>query len=331
MRAYLVTGGAGFIGSHVAEALVKRGERVKVLDNFFTGKRENLASIDGDITLVEGDVRDAALYREVLDGVETVIHLAALHEVVRSVECPIETHEVNLSGTLNLLLGARRAGVTKFVFASSSTVYGENPAIPRVETMRPAPSSSPYAVTKQSGEYYCQLFSTLYGLQTVCLRFFNIYGPRQDAASTYAAVIPKFISFLLTDTAPTIYGDGEQSRDFTFIADCVAGVLAACVIPGLSGRVFNIGTGRRTTVNQLYAQLQTLLHTNLPPNYGPPQPGDLPHDQADIRQAERFLLYRPRYDLADGLRETIEHMRYVRSFAESFVRGARELRAVERR
>jgi len=326
MRSYLVTGGAGFIGSQVAEALVKRGDRVKVLDNFFTGKRENLASIEGGIELIEGDVRDATLCQEVLEGVDAVVHLAALHEVARSVECPMETHEVNVSGTLNLLLGAHRAGVKKFVFASSSAIYGENPVIPRLETMLPAPSSSPYAVTKQTGEYYCQLFSTLYGLDTICLRFFNIYGPRQDAASTYAAVIPKFISLLLAETAPTIYGDGEQSRDFTFIADCVAGVLAACETPGLSGRVFNIGTGRRTTVNRLYAQLQSLLHTNLAPNYGPPQPGDLAHDQADIGQAERFLHFRPRYDMTQGLRETIDFMRRTQLVKTSSVTSAQELR-----
>lgn len=311
MECYLVTGGAGFIGSHVADALVKSRRRVRVLDNFFTGKRENLASIQDRIELIQGDVRDAAICQQVLEGIDAVIHLAALHEVVRSVECPMETHEANVTGTLNLLLGAHQSGVKKFVFASSSAVYGENPTIPRVETLTPAPGSSPYAVTKQSGEYYCQLFSNLYGLEVVCLRFFNVYGPRQDAASTYAAVIPKFISLLLEKMAPTIYGDGEQSRDFTFIADCVAGILAACESSNLSGRVFNIGTGRRTTVNDLYAQLQTLLQTDLPPRYGPPQPGDLPHDQADIGLAERFLRFRPHHDLANGLRETIDYMRWA--------------------
>ena len=326
MRTYLVTGGAGFIGSHVTEALVKRGERVKVLDNFFTGKRENLAPFDRDIELIEGDVRDASRYPEILDGVATIVHLAALHEVVRSVECPMETHDVNVAGTLNLLLGARRAGVKKFVFASSSAVYGENPAIPRIETMTPAPSSSPYAVTKQAGEYYCQLFSTLYGLETVCLRFFNVYGPRQDAASTYAAVIPKFISLLLAETAPAIYGDGEQSRDFTFIGDCVAAVLAACENPGLSGQVLNIGTGRCTTINQLYAQLQILLGTNLSPHHGPRQPGDLPHDQADIGQAKRFLHFQPRYGLARGLQETIAFMRGAHHSEKSAITSTRELR-----
>jgi nucleoside-diphosphate-sugar epimerase len=308
MRHYLVTGGAGFIGSHIAEALVRHGKRVKVLDNFSTGHRDNFVSIGADIELIEGDVRDAALCRNALEGVEGVVHLAALHEVVRSVESPMETHDVNVTGTLNLLLGARSTGVRRFVFASSSAVYGENPVLPRFETMRTSPTSSPYAVTKQAGEHYCQLMATLYGLETVCLRFFNVYGPRQDAASTYAAVIPKFISLLKTETAPTIYGDGTQSRDFTFIADCVAGVLAACETPGLSGDVFNIGTGKRTTVNHLCAQLQTLLQTKLFPRYEPKQQGDLLHDHADIGKAERLLGYRPQYDLLKGLKETIAHL-----------------------
>jgi nucleoside-diphosphate-sugar epimerase len=306
-RHYLVTGGAGFIGSHVAEALVRRGKRVRVLDNFCTGKRDNLASIEADIELIEGDVRDAALCRKALEGVEGVVHLAALHEVIRSIECPMETHDVNITGTLNMLLAARAAAVKRFVFASSSAVYGESPGLPRFETMTTSPTSSPYAVTKQAGEHYCQLMSKLYGLETVCLRFFNVYGPRQDAASTYAAVIPKFIALLKMDTAPTIYGDGTQSRDFTFIADCVAGVLAACETPGLAGDVFNIGTGKRTTVNHVCAELQTLLQTKLSPRYEPKQEGDLLHDQADIGKAQRLLGYRPQYDLLKGLRETLAH------------------------
>jgi len=319
MKQYLVTGGAGFIGSHVVEALVRGGERVRVLDNFFTGKRENLDAVLSAVELIEGDVRDGALCQEVMGGVEAVIHLAALHEVVRSVECPMETHEVNVTGTLNLLMAARGAGVKKFVFASSSAVYGENPVIPRNESMLPSPTSSPYAVSKLTGEHYCQMFWSLYGLDTVCLRFFNVYGPRQDAASTYAAVIPKFISLLLAETAPTIYGDGEQSRDFTFIADCVPAVLAACEVPGLSGMVFNVGTGRRTTVNQLCAILQKVLHTDLSPNYTSPQPGDLPHDQADIERAKRVLSYHPQYDLARGLQETIQYMRLAQVLAKSRV------------
>jgi len=205
------------------------------------------------------------------------------------------------------------------VFASSSAVYGENPVIPRSEHMLPSPTASPYAVSKLAGEHYCQMFWSLYGLDTVCLRFFNVYGPRQDAASTYAAVIPKFISLLLAESAPTIYGDGEQSRDFTFIADCVSAVLAACEVPGLSGMVLNVGTGYRTTVNELCALLQKILHTDRSPTYAPPQPGDLPHDQADIEQAQRFLTYRPQYDLLRGLHETIRHMRLAQVLAKSRV------------
>ena len=319
MTRYLVTGGAGFIGSHVVEALLNRGKRVRVLDNFFTGKRENLEAVRGHVELIEGDVRDGGLCREAIGGIDAVIHLAALHEVVRSVECPLETHEVNVTGTLNLLAAAREAGIQKFVFASSSAVYGENPVIPRSERMLPSPTASPYAVSKLAGEHYCQMFWSLYGLDTVCLRFFNVYGPRQDAASTYAAVIPKFISLLLAESAPTIYGDGEQSRDFTFIADCVSAVLAACEVPGLSGMVLNVGTGYRTTVNELCALLQKILHTDRSPTYAPPQPGDLPHDQADIEQAQRFLTYRPQYDLLRGLHETIRHMRLAQVLAKSRV------------
>ncbi len=319
MKQYLVTGGAGFIGSYVVEALVRSGERVRVLDNFFTGKRENLDTVRGAVELIEGDARDSALCQEVMEGVEAVIHLAALHEVVRSVECPMETHEVNVTGTLNLLVAARGAGAKKFVFASSSAVYGENPVIPRTESMLPSPISSPYAVSKLTGEHYCQMFWSLYGLDTVCLRFFNVYGPRQDATSTYAAVIPQFISLLLAETAPTIYGDGEQSRDFTFISDCVSAVLAACGFSGLSGMVFNVGSGHRTTVNQLCAILQTLLHTDLSPIYASPQPGDLPHDQADIEQAKRVLSYCPQCDLARGLHETIRYMRLAQVLAKSRV------------
>jgi nucleoside-diphosphate-sugar epimerase len=293
----------------MVEALLRQGKRIRVLDNFVAGKRENLATVRGDIELIEGDVRDVLLCQDVMADVEAVIHLAALHEVVRSVECPMETHDVNVTGTLNLLLAARDAGVNRFVFASSSAVYGDNPVVPRVESMLPSPISSPYAVSKLTGEHYCQLFSCLYGLETVCLRFFNVYGPRQDSASAYAAVIPKFISALLAETAPTIYGHGEQSRDFTFVADCVSATLAACETPGLSGTVLNIGTGQCTTVNQLCALLQKALYTHFSPQYEPLQPGDLPHDQADIGKARSLLRYRPQYDLFHGLQETIRYMR----------------------
>jgi len=309
MSRYLVTGGAGFIGSHMVDALVTKGKRVRVLDNFSTGKRGNLSTVSGQIELIDGDVRNEAICRQAMGGVEAVIHLAALHEVVRTVQCPMETHEVNVTGTLNLLLAARDAGVRRFVFASSSAVYGDNPVIPRTESLQPSPISSPYAVSKLAGEHYCQLFSSLYGLETVCLRFFNVYGPRQDAGSAYAAVIPKFIFALLAGTPPTIYGDGEQSRDFTFIGDCVAATLAASEAPGLSGTVLNIGTGQRTTVNQLCAVTQQALRTDLSATYDAPQPGDVLHDQADIERAKTLLRYQPHYDLLGGLQETIGAMR----------------------
>jgi nucleoside-diphosphate-sugar epimerase len=305
MALYIVTGGAGFIGSHTAEALVKKGEAVRILDNFSTGKRQNLSGIDHQVELIEGDIRNIAVCRDIMAGAHYVIHLAALHEVPRSVEQPLETHDVNVTGMLNLLAAARDAGIKRFVYASSSAVYGDNPVLPRSEEMVPMPTSSPYAVSKLAGEYYCRLFSHLYSLETVSLRFFNIFGPRQDAASDYAGVIPKFVSALLSNTAPTIYGDGEQSRDFTYVPDCVAAVLKACLTPGLSGQVLNIGTGKSTTVNQLCSFLQEILYRKIPPRFAPPQPGDIKYDYADIKKATRLLTYQPRWDMKQGLAETV--------------------------
>jgi len=304
MALYVVTGGAGFIGSHVAEALLKKGEEVRILDNFSTGKRQNLSGVDHQVELIEGDIRNAAVCREVMARAQYVIHLAALHEVPRSVEHPVETHDVNVTGILNLLVAARDAGVKRFVYASSSAVYGDSPLLPRSEEMVPLPTSSPYAVSKLAGEYYCLLFSHLYGLETISLRFFNIFGPRQDAASDYAGVIPKFVSALLSDTAPTIYGDGEQSRDFTHVMDCVAAVVRACHTDGLSGEVLNIGTGKPTTVKQLCSLLQEIVHRKIPPCFGPPQPGDIKYDYADIKKASRLLSYQPQWDIEQGLAET---------------------------
>jgi len=301
MARYLVTGGAGFIGSHVVESLVEQGRDVRVLDNFSAGKAEHLEAVRGRIDVRKGDVRDIVRCREVMDGVQVVIHLAAVHEVPRSVENPMETHDVNVSGTLNVLWAAHNAGVKRLILSSSSAVYGDSPVNPRTETSTLVPTSSPYAVSKLAAEYYCQLFSQLYQLETVALRYFNVYGPRQDASSPYAAVIPKFVDGLRAQTAPTIYGDGEQSRDFLHIRDCVAATLAACEAPGVSGRVFNIGTGRRTTVNELCAVLQNLLGTDLQPQYEPVRPGDIEHDLADIDQARRHLFYEPRVDLRHGL------------------------------
>ncbi len=306
MALYLVTGGAGFIGSHTVEALLRRRDKVKVLDNLSTGKRENLSTMSSQIEFIEGDIRNSSICRQAMEGVDYLIHLAALHEVPRSVLQPLETHEVNVTGILNLLVAARDGAVKRFVYASSSAVYGDNPILPRSEEMVPVPISSPYAVSKLTGEYYCQLFSHLYGLETVSLRFFNIFGPRQDAASDYAGVIPKFISALLSNTPPTIYGDGEQSRDFTHVMDCVAAVLSACQTPGLSGQVLNIGTGKPTTVNHLCSLLQEILHRKIPPRFGPPQPGDIKYDYADIKKARDLLSYQPTWNMHQGLQKTVE-------------------------
>ncbi len=303
MALYLVTGGAGFIGSHVVEALVEQGERVRVLDNFSTGKRENLSSLSREIEIMAGDVRNASLCGRAAEGVEYVIHLAALHEVPRSVEQPLETHEINVTGILHLLLAARDSGVKRFVYASSSAVYGDSPLLPRSEETV-SPISSPYAASKMAGEYYCRLFSSLYGLETVSLRYFNVYGPRQDASSQYAGVIPKFVAALLAGSAPVIYGDGEQSRDFLYIGDCARATLAACHTGGLSGEVLNVGTGQQTTVNQLCTLLQGILNRQIPPRFGPPQPGDIRYDYADVSKASRLLAYQPSWDMRRGLEKT---------------------------
>jgi len=306
MAFYLVTGGAGFIGSHVVEALLENKEQVRVLDNFSTGEKENLFAVDNQIEVIKGDIKNISICREVMKNIDYVIHLAALHEVPRSVEQPMETHEINVTGILNLLLSAKDEGIKRFVYASSSAVYGDSPALPRSENGTPIPVSSPYAVSKLAGELYCQLFSNLYGLETVCLRYFNVYGPRQDSASQYAGVIPKFISALLSGTSPTIYGDGEQTRDFIYVTDCVSATLAACSSPNVSGEVFNIGTGKRTSVNSLCAILQKILNREIPPGFGPPQPGDIQHDYANVTKAKNLLSYMPVCEMEQGLYKTAE-------------------------
>jgi nucleoside-diphosphate-sugar epimerase len=314
MSLYLVTGGAGFIGSHVIESLLEKDEKVRVLDNFSTGKRENLYPFGERVEIIEGDVRDSASCRKAMNNVNYVIHLAALHEVPRSVERPMETHEINVTGILNALIAARDAKAKRFVYASSSAVYGDCPVLPRTEE-KVSPVSSPYAASKMAGEHYCRLFSTLYGLETVTLRYFNVYGPRQDASSQYAGVIPKFVSALISDTAPTIYGDGEQSRDFLYVKDCAGATLEACHKEGISGEVMNIGTGRQTTVNQLCRLLQGILDRNIPPVFGPPQPGDIRYDYADVSRANGLLSYQSTWDIHRGLEKTAEW--YASCFAGS--------------
>jgi nucleoside-diphosphate-sugar epimerase len=309
---YLVTGGAGFIGSHIVEALLRRGETVVVLDDFSTGRRPNLDVViqalpRGAATpeVIEGDIRDPALVRRAMEGVTHVLHQAALPSVQRSVEDPISSHEVNAGGTLNLLVAARDAGVRRFVYASSSSVYGDNPVLPKVETMTPEPLS-PYAVSKLSAEYSCRIFHSLYGLETISLRYFNVFGPRQDPHSQYAAVIPNFITAAISRSSPTVHGDGLQSRDFTFIENAVEANLKACEAPaGAAGRAFNVACGTKATLLDVLRIIGEIVGSPIRPIHGPPRKGDVKHSLADIGQARHHLDYAPRIDLEEGLRRTI--------------------------
>jgi UDP-N-acetylglucosamine/UDP-N-acetylgalactosamine 4-epimerase len=308
MAVYLITGGAGFIGSNLVAELVGRGERVRVLDNFATGQRPNLAALADKIEVIEGDIRSYHIVREAVDGVDFVLHQAALPSVPRSVRDPITTNEVNVLGTLNMLQAARDAGVKRLVYASSSSVYGDNPELPKREIMCPRPLS-PYAISKLAGEQYCQTFWRLYGFETVCLRYFNVFGPRQDPTSQYAAVIPRFITALLNQTPLTIYGDGQQSRDFTFIANVVHANLLACTAPTVAGGVFNIACGERYTLLDLVAQLAAAIEQEPQIVHMQDRPGDVPHSQADINQAETWLGYKPLVELKQGVEQTVSWFR----------------------
>ncbi len=304
MAVCLVTGGAGFIGSSIARALVARGDRVRVLDDLSTGKRENLADVAGSIAFIEASLAKPRLARSAVAGADYVFHQGALASVPRSIENPMGTHVANATGTLMLLDAARMAGVKRVVYAASSSAYGDQPELPKVETMLPSPLS-PYAASKLAGEYYCQAFTTCYGLETVCLRYFNVYGPRQDPQSVYAAVIPRFIVAMLKGERPVIYGDGEQSRDFTFIADCVAANLLAATAPNAAGQVVNVACGERYSLNKLVALLNRILGTAIEPIYEPARRGDVRHSQASIAAARRLLGYEPRFSFEQGLRETV--------------------------
>jgi len=310
---YLVTGGAGFIGSHLVEALLKKGQTVRVLDNFATGKRANLEGIiarqgigEGDrrLTIIEGDIRDPRTCAAAVDGVDYILHQAALASVPRSIADPVGTTAVNVTGTLNMLWAAKEAKVKRFVFASSSSVYGDTPVLPKVESIPPNPLS-PYAVSKLTGEHFCRVFFRAYGLPTVALRYFNIYGPRQDPESQYAAVIPRFISALKAGKPVTIYGDGKQSRDFTFIEDCVRANLLACRSRYAVGEAMNIAYGDRTTINALFTEIARLLKISAKPEYVPPRPGDVKHSLADLHRAETLLGYRPKVDIKAGLKRVV--------------------------
>ena len=297
---FLVTGGAGFIGSHLVEALIDQGHAVRVLDNFSTGKRENLYPFSAAIELIRGDVRSFRTVQEAVAGIDVVLHQAALPSVPRSILDPVTTHEVNASGTLHVLEASRRAGVRRVVYASSSSIYGDSPQLPKEEGMRPNPLS-PYAVSKMAGETYCQVFSKVYGLETIALRYFNVFGARQDPDSPYAAVIPKFVKGMLNGERPVVYGDGEQSRDFTYIANVVQANLLAATAVCDSGLVINCAQSGRTTINDLVSTLNRILGKALEPIYEAPRRGDIKHSFADISLAAKHLGYSPDIDLHEGL------------------------------
>ena len=303
-KLYLVTGGAGFIGSNIAEGLVRRGGRVRVFDNFSTGRPENLAGFEVDV--VEGDLRDLAQVQRAVAGVEGVFHEAALRSVPRSVDDPVSTNDVNVGGTLNLLMACREAGVRRVVYASSSSAYGDDPALPKVETL-PSNPISPYAVSKLAAEHYCRTFARLYGLETVSLRYFNVFGPRQNPESKYSAVIPRFLQLALQEQPLEIHGDGEQSRDFTYIDNVVQGNLKAMGTPGVSGEVFNIACGTRHSLLAIAEAIGAFLGRELPRQHTPPRAGDVKHTLADISKAERLLAYRPSVNFADGIQRTCEY------------------------
>lgn len=309
MSLFLVTGGAGFIGSHIVDELLARDERVRVLDNFATGKKENLAHCRERIELIEGDIRDLDTCHQACAGVDFVLHQAALGSVPRSVADPLTSHEVNVTGMVKMLLAARDAGVKRFVYAASSSTYGDHPGLPKIEERIGNPLS-PYAVTKYADELYAQVFGRCYGLPTIGLRYFNVFGPRQDPFSQYAAVIPLFVSALLRGEAPTINGDGEQTRDFTFVENAVQANLLACTAPAEAvGQTFNIACGERTSLNHLYRRLQTLLQTGIDPLYGPTRAGDVRDSLADIGKAERLLGYRGEVKFDQGLERSIRWYR----------------------
>ncbi|MDP3024010.1 MAG: SDR family oxidoreductase [candidate division Zixibacteria bacterium] len=305
---FLVTGGAGFIGSHIVEELIKRGETVRVLDNFSTGNRENIKHLKDKVELIEGDIRDFWTVVDAVKGIDFIIHQAALPSVQRSINNPLTSNEVNVNGTLNLLEAAKGYRVKRFIYASSSSVYGDTPTLPKREDM-PSKPLSPYAITKLAGEEYCQTFSKLYGLPTVCLRYFNVFGTRQDPTSQYSAVIPKFIELLLDKKTPVIYGDGEQSRDFTFVRNVVEANLLACQSDISGGEVINIACGQSFSLNQLVSLLNQIIGTNIKPEYGQAKPGDVKHSLADISKAKKLLGYKPRISFAEGMKKTVEWFR----------------------
>ncbi len=311
---YLITGGAGFIGSNIAIELLKRGEEVRILDNFATGRNINIDPIRDRIDLIDGDIRDFWTVAEAVEGIDYVLHQAALPSVPRSVKNPLTSNAVNIDGTLNILEASRQAGVRRVVAACSSSVYGESEILPKVETMSPDPLS-PYAITKLAGEEYMKVYYRLYGLETVSLRYFNIFGPRQDPGSQYSAVIPLFIKAVISGRQPVIYGDGEQSRDFTYIANAVSANLKACTAANAPGKKYNVACGERFTLNQILKMLGEIVGREVTAQYVDARPGDIKHSMADIEAAKTDLGYSPDYDFKTGLNETFKW------FAEIFNSG----------
>jgi UDP-glucose 4-epimerase len=306
---YIVTGGAGFIGSHIVEAIVGSHE-VIVIDNFSSGKRENLSMFADSVNGIQGSITDLPLLKDAFKGADGIFHLGAIASVARSVDDPVTTHETNLTGTLNVLLAARDCGVRKVVFSSSSAIYGDEPTLPKREDMPPVPLS-PYAVSKLGGEYYCKVFSELFGVKTVSLRYFNVFGPRQDPQSEYAAVIPKFITRLLNNQSPVIFGDGKQTRDFVYVKDVVEANLLA--MQSSATGTFNIGSGERIDLTTLAGTLSAIMNVNLPPVYKKPRSGDIHDSVSDITAAKKGFGYQTCYSLDQGLAETIQWFRHRKS------------------
>ena len=307
MALYLVTGGAGFIGSHLCEELARRGETVRVVDSLITGKRANLAHVP-NVEFIEGDLADFSVATRAVRGADYVLHQAAIPSVPRSVEDPITSNRANIDASLNLLVAARDAGVRRVVYAGSSSAYGNSATMPKVETMPTAPLS-PYALQKLVAEQYCQMFTSLYGLETVTIRYFNVFGPRQDPSSPYSGVISLFIKALFENQRPRIYGDGEHTRDFTYVANVVDGVLRACQATDASGEVINVATNGRVSLNQLFTTLRTLIGANVEPIYDKPRAGDVKDSQADINKAARLLGYKPLVTFEQGLKNTVDWYR----------------------
>ena len=309
---YLVTGGAGFIGSNTVDELVRRGHSVVVLDDLSSGKEDNLAEIRNKITFIKGSITDIEVVRRAMHEAEYVLHLGARTSVPRSVKDPIDTNKINIEGTLNVLVAAKELKVKRFVFAASSSAYGETPTLPKVETMQPQPIS-PYGVTKYVGELYGQTFGRCYGLENVSLRYFNIFGPRQDPSSPYSGVLAKFCTAFLEDTPPLVFGDGEQTRDFTYVENAVQANLLACEAPNASGKVFNVGVGERISLNEVLRELGKISGKRLEAKYEPPRDGDIRDSQADISQARECLDYDPQVSFEKGLARTFEWYRSIQT------------------